>query len=49
VPPYRETRRYVQKVLSLYQGQKARRSVIYRVVLSDGTVLYTNIPPRRRE
>ncbi len=52
VPPIGETKQYVKKVLSLYKGKgttsdfgKKVRSVptpIYKVVLADGTTLFTN-------
>jgi soluble lytic murein transglycosylase-like protein len=52
VPPYPETQGYVAKVLQLFNGGRAdvapapSLSVIYRVTHADGTVVYTNIPPR---
>jgi len=62
VPPIKETRDYVRKVLSLYgvpidylgqspSGSKTQRAKknpparIYRVVLEDGTILFTNTKP----
>lgn len=53
VPPIRETREYVRKVLALYRGRGFTGSVvgrkkmrgptpIYKVVLADGTTLFTN-------
>lgn len=54
VPPISETRQYVNKVLALYNGKKqyavsgpvgdnqVRQAPIYKVVLEDGTVLFTN-------
>lgn len=52
IPPYRETRTYVQKVLRHY-GQPAtllsrytRPVRVYRFPGSRGDIIYTNIPPR---
>lgn len=53
VPPIRETRQYVKRVLSLYRGKRSTSSgfgrktgsgpmPIYKVVLADGTTLFTN-------
>ncbi|NCO67856.1 MAG: lytic transglycosylase [Nitrospirae bacterium CG_4_10_14_0_8_um_filter_41_23] len=55
VPPITETRQYVSKVLSLYNGKMTypltgkdsakkenRREPIYKIVMKDGTVLFTN-------
>jgi len=54
VPPITETKQYVKKVLSLYNGKttytisgnntakKGRSEQIYKVILEDGTVLFTN-------
>lgn len=56
VPPITETKQYVKKVLSLYNGKatympsssggrngkSAKSDPIYKVVLEDGTVLFTN-------
>jgi len=46
VPPIAETRRYIRKVLSMYNGRGITRgsSSIYKVVLEDGSVLFTNTP-----
>ncbi len=57
IPPYRETRYYVNKILSSYHGKtfypqrkRKRHSTsnnsqkIFRKVMPDGTVLYTNSP-----
>jgi hypothetical protein len=57
VPPYPETREYVQRVRALYQGAglRAREAValaapppqrVYREIAADGTVIFTNLPPR---
>lgn len=49
IPPYPETREYVNRVLRYYDGAAgghAPRSQVYQVVARDGTVTYTNIPPR---
>jgi hypothetical protein len=50
IPPYPETQDYVVKVLSYYGASDAGSSpqVVYRTVSSDGTITYTNIPPRGR-
>ena len=54
VPPITETRQYVNKVYSLYNGKKVfsvsdsgqsyqeKPAIIYKVVLDDGTILFTN-------
>lgn len=47
VPPIPETKRFVEKVFSRYKGKKlsksaGSRNTIYRVVLDDGTIFYTN-------
>jgi len=54
VPPILETRQYVKKVFSLYNGKKnyvftdmisssqKQYSTIYKIVLDDGTILFTN-------
>ena len=55
VPPITETRQYVKKVLSLYNGSPAyaqtvsdpvkgekKADPIYKIILDDGTVLFTN-------
>jgi hypothetical protein len=41
VPPYLETNNYIKNILYQY---KDSRSHIYRVVLDDGTILFTNSP-----
>ena len=52
IPPYQETRDYVARVLALFggtlDGLAAPRTVIYHRVEDDGTITYTNIPPRGR-
>lgn len=54
IPPINETQNYVRKVLSLYNGETTetfpgssspkgkKAELIYKVVLEDGTVLFTN-------
>jgi hypothetical protein len=54
VPPITETRQYVNKVYALYNGKKSyptsdsassykeKPAAIYKVVLEDGTILFTN-------
>ncbi len=51
-PPLSETKRYIDKVFSLYNGKrfysiselkmKDKSSPIYKIVLEDGTILFTN-------
>jgi hypothetical protein len=53
VPPYPETQDYVTKVLYFYgapvvQGGDTPPTRIYQTVAPDGTIVYTNIPPRGR-
>jgi hypothetical protein len=57
VPPYRETRDYVTRILGLFVPAPAAAAAAvpepepvpysYRVEGPDGTVTYTNIPPRK--
>ena len=50
IPPYPETREYVARVLRLYGAPLAwelQGSGIHQVVERDGTVVYTNVAPRR--
>ncbi|MEE8585919.1 MAG: lytic transglycosylase domain-containing protein [Acidobacteriota bacterium] len=55
IPPYRETRSYVKKVLKIYDPRQfespsaQRRPRVYRVVLPDGRILLTNVPSREVE
>jgi len=54
VPPILETREYVKKVYAMYNGKKSyafsdmggspqkNNSPIYKIVLDDGTILFTN-------
>jgi soluble lytic murein transglycosylase-like protein len=52
IPPYPETQEYVTRVLQFYGvpggGNTTAPTRIYQTVESDGTVTYTNIPPRGR-
>jgi soluble lytic murein transglycosylase-like protein len=50
IPPYAETREYVARVLRLYGAPLAwelQASGIHQIVERDGTVVYTNVAPRR--
>ena len=50
IPPYSETREYVARVLRLYGGPLAwelQGSGIQQIVERNGTVVYTNVAPRR--
>ncbi len=42
IPPYPETIQYVKEILR--EGYENKREKIYRVVLEDGTILFTNSP-----
>ncbi len=55
VPPYPETQEYVRRIRALYDGVEGPGRAwtvgqapqqIYRQVSADGTVSYTNLPPR---
>jgi hypothetical protein len=50
IPPYAETQDYVTKVLYFYggpvEGGTTPPTRIYQTVAPDGTIVYTNIPPR---
>lgn len=52
IPPYPETKDYVTKVLSFYGAPLDRGTTpatrVYQTIDPDGTVTYTNIPPRGR-
>jgi hypothetical protein len=52
IPPFPETQDYVTKVLGFYgapaAGGTTPPSRVYQLVGSDGTITYTNIPPRGR-
>jgi len=52
IPPFAETRDYVTRVLYHYDGSPNGLAVaptaVYRAVGDDGTIIYTNIPPRGR-
>ena len=52
IPPYQETQEYVRKILHLYSGEHFSEPAavssqrVYRRLDSDGTITYTNLPPR---
>ncbi len=52
IPPYPETRDYVTRVLYHYDGTTngavVAPTTVYRTVGDDGSIVYTNIPPRGR-
>jgi len=52
IPPFPDTRDYVTRVLHFYDGgtnaSASASSAVYRSVGGDGTIVYTNIPPRGR-
>jgi soluble lytic murein transglycosylase len=57
IPPYAETREYVRRIRRFYEGQGLLSRApeapappperIYREETADGTVIFTNLPPRR--
>src|SRR5437870_1684553 len=50
IPPYPETREYVTRVMRLYGAPitwELQGSGIQQIVERDGTVVYTNVAPRR--
>jgi soluble lytic murein transglycosylase-like protein len=53
IPPYPETQEYVSKVMRFYggavQGGETAPTRIYQKFEKDGTVTYTNIPPRGQQ
>ena len=50
VPPYPETQDYVVRVLRYYgmEGIDTPQTRVYQTIARDGTITYTNIPPRGR-
>jgi hypothetical protein len=55
VPPYAETQEYVRRIRAIYYGVEGPGPAwalgrtpqrVFRHVGSDGTVLFTNVPPR---
>jgi soluble lytic murein transglycosylase len=50
----KETRNYIKKIYSIYNGERRlsltpeKETAIYRVVLDDGQVLFTNNPPIKK-
>jgi Transglycosylase SLT domain/Domain of unknown function (DUF4124) len=51
IPPYQETREYVNRVLAFFGGVAAVPDLprsTFQVIERNGAVIYTNIPPRGR-
>jgi len=46
VPPYPETQRYVEHVLGWAGTPRADSRVLYRTYDRDGTLIFSNVPPR---
>lgn len=50
IPPIEETQNYINKVFSLYNGKRhlprrpKLRAAVYKIVLEDGTILFTDSP-----
>jgi len=51
IPPYPETQDYVVKVLRYYGMDRidTPQTRVYQTIARDGTITYTNIPPRGRQ
>jgi hypothetical protein len=51
IPPIKETRRYVRKVLSIEKddSESSKSFNVFKVTFDDGTVLYTNNPSKYRK
>lgn len=49
-----ETKKYIRKIYSLYTGERRlslttkKEAVIYRIILDDGQILFTNTPPVKK-
>lgn len=50
IPPFPETRGYVSRILQIFNGssEASLPGPTFRTFERDGTIVYTNIPPRRR-
>ncbi len=49
IPPITETKKYVKKVISISKGKShTRKNRIYKVTFDNGTILYTNTPPTKK-
>ncbi len=51
VPPYRETKEYVARVLRFYDAPVKLVELpggVHQIIERDGTIVYTNIPPANR-
>lgn len=48
IPPFKETKKYIRKVIAISEDE-SRPAKIYKVTYNDGTVLYTNNPPSKKD
>lgn len=48
IPPYAETQQYVRKVLEIQGMGVPTTGAVYRYEDTEGTVIYTNVPPTSR-
>jgi hypothetical protein len=48
IPPYAETQQYVRKVLEIQGMGVPTTGTFYRYEDTEGTVIYTNVPPTTR-